>query len=88
MNEHEFRAPMRLLASNRLVNLTERVPAPQRYSYNYQGNSQLLDHVLASRALESYVAEVEIPHINADRSDRSRASDHDPVVVRLRLGVD
>ncbi|MGB5398837.1 MAG: endonuclease I, partial [Thermoanaerobaculia bacterium] len=62
------------------------VPAADRYSFNYRGNSQLLDHVLVSRSLyEEARPEVEILHINADAAFDDRASDHDPVVVRLRL---
>jgi predicted extracellular nuclease len=88
MNEHEFRPPMRLLSGTELLNITERVPLESRYSYNFNGNSQLLDHILVSPALEQSVSEIEIIHLNADLADRSRASDHDPVLVRLALGDD
>ncbi|MGB5296229.1 MAG: endonuclease/exonuclease/phosphatase family protein, partial [Thermoanaerobaculia bacterium] len=86
LNEHEFRGPLRVLEGAGLVNLMFSVPAADRYSFNYRGNSQLLDHVLVSRSLyEEARPEVEILHINADAAFDDRASDHDPVVVRLRL---
>ena len=62
------------------------VPMADRYSFNYRGNSQLLDHVLVSRSLyDKAKPEVEIIHISADVAADERASDHDPVVVRLHL---
>ncbi len=83
-NELEFRPPMRLLADRGLVNLIERVPAPDRYTYVFEGNSEVLDHVLVSPALAA-TAEVEIVHLNADFAAPRRSSDHDPVLVRLDL---
>ena len=83
MNEHQFSPPMRLLADHQLVNLMERVPPSARYSFNFIGNSQLLDHILVSRSLAGRVSEVTIAHLNTDRADAQRASDHDPVIVRL-----
>jgi len=85
MNEHDFRAPMRVLAGSALENLTERVPRAERYSYNYDGNSQLLDHILASRSLAGRTAGIRIRHLNADHPDARRASDHDPVLAWFDL---
>ncbi len=62
------------------------------YSYNYQGNAQLLDHALLSPALYKRLKRAEIVHINADYPQAwaddpmtlLRASDHDPVVLHLQ----
>ena len=61
------------------------VPAEERYSYNYEGNSQTLDHVFVSRALLSG-AELDVVHLNADfpALPGETASDHDPLVARFR----
>jgi len=86
LNDHEFRSPLRILEAAGLVNLMSSLPEAERYSFNYRGSSQLLDHVLVSRSLyEEARPEVEILHINADAAFDDRASDHDPVVVRLHL---
>ena len=87
MNTFEFTDDLaRLLPGEPpvLLGLTARVPPRERYSYNFEGNSQTLDHVFVSGAL-SRDAEVEIVHLNTDRpSIPGRvASDHDPVVARL-----
>lgn len=84
MNEHEFRQPMRLLEGP-LLNLVERLDPAERYSYDFQGNSQMLDHILVSPALVGHVRSVRVVHVNADRSHDRRVSDHDPVLVRLLL---
>jgi len=65
--------------------LVTRVPASQRYTYNFEGNSQALDHVFVSRGLLSG-AELDIVHLNTDfpALPGRTASDHDPLVVRFR----
>ena len=81
-NESEFRAPLRILTGAGLINLVERVPLEQRYTYNYRGNSQALDHILLSPWLASR-SEVEIIHVHADFPHSNAGSDHDPVVARI-----
>jgi predicted extracellular nuclease len=57
----------------------------ERYSYNFQGNSQTLDHVFVSRSLRRH-AELDIVHLNVDfpALPGLTASDHDPVLARFR----
>ena len=90
LNDHEFRSPLRILTGFGLVNLVERLAPPDRYSFNYKGSSQLLDHVLVSASLlERASAEIEIVHANADFAIEHSSSDHDPVIVRLAFkGLD
>jgi predicted extracellular nuclease len=61
------------------------VPPNERYTYNYEGNSQVLDHVFVSRALLGR-AELDIVHLNTDFPALfgRTASDHDPLVARFR----
>ncbi len=85
-NEHEFRAPMRLLAEDyALANLVGRVEESERYTYNYEGNSQVLDHILVSPALAARATGVEILHLNADFPQSRRSSDHDAVLATFDL---
>jgi predicted extracellular nuclease len=56
-----------------------------RYSYVYLGNSQVLDHVLVNQVFADGV-EIEMVHGNAEFPAADRASDHDPVIVRLSVG--
>jgi hypothetical protein len=84
-NEFAFAAPLQVLVGQSrplLSNLTQTLPATERYTYIFQGNAQALDHILVSASLTS-VAEYQIVHVNAEFAER--ASDHDPVIVRLRL---
>lgn len=81
-NDFENTEPLRAFETAQLNDLVLRVPREQRYSYVYQGNSQVLDHVLVNETLADG-AEIDIVHVNADLPDSSRASDHDPIVVRL-----
>ena len=83
-NDHDERLPLTTLKSRYLTNLVERVPLEERYTYIYQGRSQILDNVLVSNWwAEEPGTEVDIVHGTADLPDGPRASDHDPIVVRL-----
>ncbi len=61
------------------------LPENERYSFNFEGNSQTLDHAFVSRALRER-AEMDIVHLNVDYPalPGSTASDHDPVLLRVR----
>jgi predicted extracellular nuclease len=66
----------------------------ERYSYSFAGNAQLIDHALASRAAAARVTGLAVARVGADfpeawRGDADRPerlTDHDGLVVRLRLG--
>ena len=47
-NDFEFSNPLKALKGNELTNMIEKVPAEERYTYSYQGNAQVLDHILVS----------------------------------------
>ena len=65
-----------------LVDLWHFVPQDERYSYVFQGNGQVLDHILASPALlYEGRPDLDAVHINAEFADQ--ASDHDPPITRF-----
>jgi predicted extracellular nuclease len=65
---------------------TSRVPAEERYSFSFEGNSQLLDYILVSPNLLARSApELDIVHLNSEFA--ARLSDHDPLVARFMLRV-
>jgi predicted extracellular nuclease len=82
LNDFEDSIPIRALEEIGLEDLIKRLPRDDRYSYVYQGSSQVLDHILISPALAGG-AEVDAVHCNAEFPSARRSSDHDPVVVRL-----
>ena len=87
MNDFQFSPTLDILAGDELTNLINLVPAQERYTYVYQGNSQVLDHILVSNNLVD-TAEIDLIHVNADFTDmHGRASDHDPVLAQLDLGL-
>ncbi|KAB2338426.1 endonuclease [Cytobacillus depressus] len=84
-NDFEFSNPLKALKGQELTNMIEKVPAEERYSYNYQGNAQVLDHILVSNNLAD-LTEVDIVHINSGfMEEHGRASDHDPVLIQTAL---
>ena len=60
------------------------LPKAERYSYVFEGNSQVLDQILVSNPLlRSFPVDYDPVHVNAEFADQ--ASDHDPQVARLDL---
>jgi predicted extracellular nuclease len=84
LNDFENSEALLALEAAGLEDLVKRLPLKDRYTYVYLGNSQVLDHVLVSEALAAG-AEVETVHVNAEFPAADRASDHDPVIVRLSI---
>lgn len=89
MNEFQFSPPMVTMKGNIITDLIELLPAGERYSYIYDGNSQALDHILLNTGLLSRAAvEVDAVHLNAEFTPASRATDHDPVLARIGFEAD
>jgi predicted extracellular nuclease len=67
-----------------LTNLLEKTGDESRYSYIFQGNSQLIDHIFVTESLLEG-AKLDIVHVNVDfpAKGEGEASDHEPVVARL-----
>ncbi|MEV5720612.1 endonuclease/exonuclease/phosphatase family protein [Amycolatopsis mediterranei] len=81
LNDYPFSpAVQTLTAGGVLKDLIASVPEAERYSYVFEGQSQVLDHILASRAPRG--VDYDVVHINAEFADQ--ASDHDPQVIRFR----
>lgn len=76
-----------------LLNLYIEEPADQRYSFEFDGNAQSLDHVLVNQALGAAAGAVDLDHarINADFPEIlrgntgtvARLADHDPLVAYI-----
>ena len=65
------------------TNMIHKIPEYQRYSYIYNGNSQVLDHIFVSNHLVDSTT-IDIVKINTDFTDmHGRASDHDPVMIQI-----
>lgn len=89
-----------VLASSDLVNpdlvsLVDLVPPDQRYSYTFDGNAQVLDHVLVNQNMLRSLNRFHYARNNADfpltyygdPNRPERLSDHDPSVAYFTLGT-
>jgi len=83
LNDFEFSDTVGILEAAGLHDLMDTLPLNQRYSYDFEGNSQVLDHILFSGPLFARPLVFDPVHVNAEFFDQ--ASDHDPSVVRVFL---
>ena len=90
-------APERDLVEPDLLNQVLQLPAEERYSYAWNGSRQALDHILTSRALNEWVSDRQYgrgnadsprPWLEEDHGGALAASDHDGLVLYLRLSGD
>jgi predicted extracellular nuclease len=93
INDFEFSQTVDIMVgsgANAIVDLPRMLPLNERYSYVYEGNSQVLDQILISKSLTIAppgamypTYDYDIVHTNSEFYDQD--SDHDPQVVRLAL---
>ncbi|MEU6572816.1 endonuclease/exonuclease/phosphatase family protein [Streptomyces sp. NPDC046805] len=83
MNDFEFSGTTKLLEGDgELWSAIKSLPANERYTYDYQGNEQVLDQILISPAIRRGCdVDYDSVHINSEFGDQ--ISDHDPQVLRF-----
>jgi uncharacterized protein len=81
INDFEFSQTMVNLEGGVLHALMSTLPADERYSYVFEGNSQSLDHIVVSNSLFGNPFTYDAVHVNAEFFDQ--LSDHDPQVARF-----
>jgi hypothetical protein len=86
LNDFQFSPPVAVLKAAGLSTLVETLPENERYTYVFEGNSQVLDHVMVSEPLLASLVGFDIVHMNAEFADQ--VSDHDPLVARFALGAE
>jgi len=97
LNAYAKEDPITLFIENGMIDLHRAFHADSSYSYQFGSRAGYLDHALCNNTLYSQVTGMCGFHINSDEDDRYtyngswsdntmfRSSDHDPVVVGLRL---
>ena len=86
-NAFQFETTLtQLESSGALTNLTNLLPVNERYSYNFDGNNQQLDHMLASPELYAS-AQFDIVHLNSNQAVVNQTTDHDGSVSRFLVNA-
>lgn len=96
LNAYAMEDPITVLREGGMIDLHRAFHADSSYSYVYHGQAGYLDHALCNETLYPHVTGIVAYHINSDESDSYaydkssdqsmfRSSDHDPVLVGLRL---
>lgn len=81
-NDFQFAQTLAPLLAAGLTNLTDLLPEGERYTYNFEGNAQALDHMFVSaNLLAKGDLSYQIVHANSEFFDA--VSDHDPLLLTL-----
>jgi uncharacterized protein len=82
INDFDFSETVSILEGGALSSLMHSLPQAERYSYDFEGNSQVLDQILVSNnLLDNFPIDYDPVHVNSEFADQ--ASDHDPQVARI-----
>jgi predicted extracellular nuclease len=82
-NDFQFSDTINILKGGVLTDLIDTLPPGERYSYVFDGNSQVLDQILVSNHLAGAQFSYDVVHANAEFWDQ--VSDHEPQVARFEL---
>ena len=83
VNDFQFSETVEILAEGGLSTFVDTLPARERYSYVFEGNSQILDQILATGVVLGRLVEYDVVHVNAEFA--VQASDHEPSVARINM---
>ncbi len=89
-NDFEFSPAQQVYtggANAPLTDLNLKEPADARFTYDFEGNSESLDHSLATSALYA-ASDFQTVHTNSLFPDATRESDHDPSLTLIDLPVE
>lgn len=99
LNAYGMEDPIRIFTDNGFTDLHRHFHADSSYSYTFRSEAGYLDHAIASSSMLTQVTGMTPFHINSDEDDRYtydksndqtmfRCSDHDPIIVGLKLRND
>jgi hypothetical protein len=84
LNDFQFSDTVAILEAAGLHDLVKTLPVNEQYTYDFDGNSQAIDHTLLGGNLFAHAPfAYDAVHVNAEFADK--ASDHDPQVVLLTM---
>jgi hypothetical protein len=83
INDFDFSETTQILEGGVLSSLMHGLPQSERYSYVFEGNSQVLDQILFSPNMLRGLSAYDVVHVNSEFADQ--ASDHDPSVARVKV---
>ena len=87
-NAFQFETSVTQLTSGgALSNLGGLLPVNEQYSYVFEGNSQQIDHMLASPELFAG-AQFDVVHLNSGQAVVNQTTDHDGSVARFFVNAD
>ena len=96
MNCYAFTKPIKVFIENGMIDLHRAFHGDSSYSYMYGGMASYIDHAISNGTMFRQVTGMSGFHINSDEDDKYnyqrssdetmfRCSDHDPVLVGLKL---
>jgi len=81
LNDFPWSETIQTLKGNELVNLWDDADMDTWFSYNYEGNGEVLDHIMVSKAFAPHIKTFKPIHLNSVLPASKQLSDHDPILT-------
>jgi predicted extracellular nuclease len=85
LNDFPWSETIQTLKGNELVNLWDDLDVDSWFSYIYEGNGEVLDHILVSEAFAPHINTFKPIHLNSVLPANKQLSDHDPILAIIDL---
>jgi hypothetical protein len=87
LNDYQFSPALSVLRTgtadgsgpSTLTDLITTLPVDQQYTYDFDGISEVLDHILITKGISKF--DYQVVHVNSEYANQ--VSDHDPQVVDI-----
>ncbi len=87
LNDYQFSPALSVLktgtadgsGASTLTDLITTLPVNQQYTYDFDGISEVLDHILVTKGISTF--DYQVVHVNSEYANQ--VSDHDPQVVDI-----
>lgn len=85
LNDFQFSETLTTLMGRDFTNLISILPPEQQYTYIYEGNAQVLDHMVVSRVFFESLSYFDVVHLNSIYHEDINLSDHDPLIAIFEM---
>jgi predicted extracellular nuclease len=85
LNDFQFSETLTTLMGRDFTNLISILPPEQQYTYIYEGNAQVLDHMVVSRTIFESLSYFDVVHLNSIYHEDFNLSDHDPLIAIFEM---
>jgi predicted extracellular nuclease len=84
-NDTPWSETLQVLKASGMYNTSEKTEEKESFSFIFEGNASLFDQILVTPDLIDAILTVTPVHLNTWKQESDQASDHDPILVEIKM---